>query len=60
MKTLSERLQRQSVEVEEVSVKSVKAGSSATNDQSKSDETYDGGTLDEIVVTPDRNGGNTH
>lgn len=57
MKTLSERLQIQSVEVEEVSVEAIKAGRSAANDISKSEDTLDGGTLDEVVVTPDRTRG---
>ncbi len=57
MKTLSKGLQIQSVEVEEVSEEAIKAGSSVANDISKSDDTLDGGTLDEIVVTPDRTRG---
>lgn len=57
MKALSERLQIQSVEVEEVSVEAIKAGRSVVNDISKSEDTLDGGTLDEVVVTPDRTRG---
>lgn len=57
MKTLSERLQIQNVEVEEVSVEAIKAGRSVANDISKSEDTLDGGTLDEVVVTPDRTRG---
>ncbi|KGL49021.1 hypothetical protein EII33_04095 [Bacteroides heparinolyticus] len=57
MKTLSERLQFRSVEVEEVSVEAIKAGRSTAIDISKSEDTYDGGTLNEVVVTPDRTRG---
>lgn len=57
MKTLSERLQIQSIEVEEVSVEAIKAGKSVANDIRKSEDTLDGGTLDEVVVTPDRTRG---
>lgn len=57
MKTLSERLHLQSVDVEEVAVEIIKAGNSGANDFSKSEDTLDGGTLDEIIVTPDRSRG---
>lgn len=58
MKTLSEKVQKlDSQRIEKVAADLVKAGTASLNESSKSDDTVDGGTLDEIVVTPDRGRG---
>ncbi len=58
MKTLSEKLQQQrNKEIEQISAAAIKAGKSNANECDESNDTLDGGTLDEIIVTPDRDRG---